>query len=142
MPSLVVMVDVEQLIRDYLRAHSAVIALGGDVGYEDPTAGGGAEMPVAPRWPFVNFYRIGGVPSYPMWLDQPVIQFDAWALTKQSAFHAAATVQAAIAQIEGSHPLGVVTGVTPVLGVQWLPDRTMKPARPRYVFSSRLSVHP
>ena len=139
---LLVLVDVEQLVRDYLRADADVTALGGDIGYEDPTPGGGAEMPVKPRWPFVNFYRVGGVPGYPQWLDQAVLQFDAWALSKPAAHLAAATVSAALAQIEGAHPLGVVTAVTPVLGLQWLPDRTMKPARPRYLFSTRISVHP
>jgi hypothetical protein len=139
---LLVLVDVEALVRDYLRAQPDVAALGGQIGYEDPVKGGGAEMPVKPQWPFINFNRIGGLPGYPQWLDQAHLQFDAWALDKATARLAGATVQAAVAAMEGSHPLGVVTGVRPLLGLQYLPDRTMAPPRPRYLFSAIVSVHP
>lgn len=124
--------DAELLVTGYLRAHTDVAAL---VGTRVST-----ELPPEPVFPCVTLTRVGGVPSLPNYLDGPRIEIVCWGVTKGSAHLVARTVEGAMLQIPGTHPLGTVTGVVgDGLGLRWAPDEP--DAQPRYRLLFELYIH-
>lgn len=78
----------------------------------------------------------------PLWLTAAQVQVEAFGGTKAQAWTLAVTARSAISErLTGTHDEGVVTGVTsgPLLD---LPDEDFTPAKPRFLFTSTLYVHP
>ena len=87
--------------------------------------------------------RIGGVPSIAYRLDNPRLDVDVYAATKEAAHDLAQLARARLHELpEGDHTaLGaVVANVTDDVGLQYLPDPDTR--APRYVFTVALAVHP
>lgn len=87
--------------------------------------------------------RIGGVPSLPFRIDNPRLDVDCYADSKEAAHDLAQQARVALHELpNGDHTaLGaVVSHVTDDTGLQWLPDPDTSAAR--YTFAVRLSVHP
>lgn len=125
--------DAEQLVTDWLRAHTDIDAIVGDRIF--------TALPKNPTYPCVVIRRLGGVPVIATHLDRARIQIDAWGRTKYEARTAAAAVQAALHEMPaGSHSVGVVTGVEDELGLTWSEDPTSE--RPRYTFGVLIFLHP
>lgn len=137
--ALVIPVDIEALVHDYLVAQADVGALVADRIY--------TRIPEAAKWPLIRLTRIGGLPRTlePLWLDAPVLQVDAWGPLeddgKVKAQDLGATARAALdAMSDVDHALGVVTGVETIADLQWAPDPETD--RPRYLFRVQVFVHP
>lgn len=131
-----VLPDVEQLVVDYLKGLEAVRDIHASV-ETDPQKTKNA------RFPQVLITRLGGPSDYPSWLEHARIQVDVRAQTKQDAFRATAIVRAAMEDLpQAEFDNAVVTGVDDELGPQPIPDRSVDPPRPRYVFSKIVHVHP
>ena len=76
-------------------------------------------------------------------LAAPVMDVRSYGGTKGQADLLARTVHAVLhAMPETSHAAGVVTGVDTLTLPFWLPDDDFSPARPRYVGTYQLYVHP
>lgn len=123
--------DAEQLVSGFLRRHPDVAALLGDRVYTVFPAQGGGD-------PLVLLQRVGGEPpfSMPLVVDAPRIQAAAYGGTKKQAHTIAATVRAALCDLAGTvQPEGVAAGVT-FGALQYLPDETYRPPRPRYLFDT------
>lgn len=128
-----VLADAEKLVRDYLVTVTGVTAL------VDTRVS--AALPPEPTWPYLTLSRVGGVPSLPGYLDNPHIEFYAWAETKGAARALAAAVGAAMTAITGSHTLGTVTGAFDTGdGLRWDPDEATN--CPRYSFTWQLFIFP
>lgn len=87
--------------------------------------------------------RIGGLPSIAYRLDNPRLDVDCYAATKEAAHDLAQLARARLHELpEGDHTeLGaVVANVIDDAGVQYLPDPDTR--APRYLFTVSLAVHP
>lgn len=126
------LVDAELLTVNWLRGHADVTALVATRVY--------TEVPAQPVYPLLRVIRIGGVPMIAQHLDIARVQIDAWAATKKAARDLAATAQAAMHELPGARPLGVVTAVEDDLGFTWSPDDATD--QPRYVFGVSIYIHP
>lgn len=127
--------DAEALVSEYLRSRDAVEALVDERVY--------TALPKKPDWPLLLVRRVSGAPvtSRPLHLDAPVLQLDAYGGTKKQALTLVETARAELAEIQGAHALGVVSGVQ--FGpMSWLPDADYTPAKPRYVADVTVFVHP
>jgi hypothetical protein len=135
---LVLAVDDEQLVVEFLLGQADIAAIVADAVATDLPAGWSA--------PRIRVNRLGGIGDRPGWLDHPRIQIECFGATKAQAKDLVLATRAAVTQqLVGVHDLGVVTSVDEYLGPQWLPDvvgdqRT--PATPRYLFSVQLTTHP
>jgi len=128
------MPDIEELVVTYLSSLEPLSEL--NVKVSD-------EVQQNARFPQVLIGRIGGVGMSPNWLDPARIQIDVRAQTKRVAHSVAVLVRALLEELPGTdNDFGVVTDVTDDLGLQWLPDPSVKPPRPRYVFGVIVRVHP
>jgi hypothetical protein len=135
---MIVMVDAERLISAWLRAQPEITAIVGDRVYTD--------MPSHAVVPLLRLTQIGGAPigSWPMWLDDAHIQFDAYGGPKVLARQLIDTTRALLSSpaFVGHHPgVGVVTGVD-WLELTYLPDDDYEPAKPRYIASASVFTHP
>jgi hypothetical protein len=132
----VIQPDIEALVMTYLRSATGEIV---DSGL--PT---GPTWVNHPTWPVITVSRGGGSGRYPGWINNPRLQIGAWADTKKTAHDAAAAALAALYDIPGVYEVegAVVTHMTEDAGLQWLPDASITPARPRYIFFISLTLHP
>lgn len=132
--------DVELAVVNYLRGFASLTAA-------SPTGLGakvGTELPATPTWPFVVLtLQDDGITAHG-WLSHPRFQIDSWADTKKKARDAAFVTVAAIFDITGTRDGAVISVPEDVIlsGPRWLPDDTIKPARPRYITDVRLAAHP
>jgi hypothetical protein len=141
MTALVLLPDVEVLLSEFLRNQPEVTALVTDHVYtEIPKAPAGEDT----RWPLVRLSRYGGTPvtSIPLWLDQALVQVDVFGGSKRLANRIAETCRAVLdLRLIGVHAAGVVTGVR-TSGFGYHPDATYTPAKPRYLFTATVTLHP
>lgn len=126
-------VDVEELTSAYLAGVTEISAL---VETRVVTA-----MPNRAVFPLLRLTLIGGAPAWPLYLDRPVVQFDAYGGPKKLARTLMDRTCAALEAMTGSHPQGVVSGVT-FHERLYLPDAGYDPAQPRYTFSASIFTHP
>jgi hypothetical protein len=135
MPSLALLPDAERLVSAFLRGHARIVALVGDRVYTAYPAKAGTTS-------LLLVQRVGGdVPfSQPLVVEHAQLQFDAYGGPKAAAYELAATARAVLTELEGAvRPEGNVAGVR--FGtVQWLPDETFSPPRPRYVFDTTMTM--
>jgi len=131
-----VTVDVERLLSSWLRARPEVIAVVEDRVY--------TEIPGHAVFPFLRVTLIGGRPVYsrPLFLDEALIQIDAYGGPKVLARQLIDLTRAAMAtEFLGDHPgVGVVTSV--VFGeLAYIPDDTWEPPKPRYAATTSVYTH-
>ena len=100
-------VDVEQLLTNFLRTQTEVTDVVADRVYTD--------LPHERVYPMVLIQRIGGAHliNRPLWLDEALVQFDVYGGTHKQAFALMSACLSALAE-RGikAHPEGCVTGVT------------------------------
>lgn len=141
-----VLPDAEALISEHLHADPQLIALVASRIYTDLPKGlseqfGEPEVgEVDLVYPLLLFERVGGPQRIQGHLDVPRIQVDAWGNTKAEARLVAATAQASLYDLPGTHARGVVTAVEETLGLRSAPDPDTD--RPRYQFEVLVYVHP
>ena len=129
------LVDVEALAVDHLRAHASVAAL---VGTRVAT-----ELPASPTWPFLTVSLVGGIEKLANHLDEQYLDVMAWADSKTSANLLIRTARAALIEARTtSHARGVVTDVRTSSTPRWMPDDAVDPPRPRYHASFAVTCHP
>lgn len=131
------MVDVERLVSGYLRGKTEISDLVADRVY--------TEIPSRATFPLVRLSLIGGAPrfSQPLYLDEAVIQIDAYGGPKVQARQIVDAVRSVLADewFRTRHDLGVVSDVQ--FGqLSYIPDDTFDPAKPRYVAEVSFIVHP
>lgn len=135
MSPLQLAVDVLALVTKYLKDQADVDALVHK--HVSPTGSTGAADEVT--------LGLAGGPlaNTPFWLEHPRVQFSCWGHDEPTANLIARTVRAAVITLApGRYSGGIVTGVTDVELPRWLPDAVPTPARPRYLFTAVLHVHP
>lgn len=139
--TVILQVDIEQLLYEYLSTDSDMVALcDGRVYTVIPPH---VRQSPADFLPFVRQYRVGGGPvlSRPLVLDQPRVQFDAWGTNKKEAWRASATLQAVLAELPGRHSQGCVTAVD--FGDTFdAPDTSLDPPQQRYIFDAVITTKP
>jgi hypothetical protein len=136
--TLILGVDTERLMSTFFRAQPEMTALVGDRIY--------TELPTQAVPPLLRLNLIGGAPvgSRPLWLDESFIQLDAYGGPKVVAREVIDTARALLwdPRFLGTHPgLGVVTCVE-FVELSYIPDDGYEPARPRYVATVSVYVHP
>jgi len=134
------LVDVERLLIRFLRDHQDVETLCDQRVYTKIPA-----KVTESNYPLITLHRFGGIPPIPYHLDAARIHLDAWGKKgnpgKVTAHDLAAQAHAALHEAPTvAHDLGVVTGVTDVVGLSWLPDPDT--GRDRYFFECNVFVHP
>lgn len=135
------LVDVEALLANFLRAQEEVTALVADRVWTD--------LPNSRSFPLVLLQRIGGsmaINRPAAYLDRSVVQLDSYGGTHKQAFTVMATCCAVLSdRLVGPHPEGVVTGVQ-VDGIGYLPDPESDDeaghARPRFNTTVTVLTHP
>jgi Protein of unknown function (DUF3168) len=134
---MALMVDVERLASSWLRARPEVAAIVADRVV--------TEIPHHAVFPMLRVWLIGGAPvwSRPLWLDQAVIQVDAFGGPKVQARQLMDVTRDAFADaFLGDHPgAGVVTSVN-FGDLSYLPDDTWEPPKPRYAATVSIFIHP
>jgi hypothetical protein len=133
---IVLLPDSERLVSRYLRGHPAIAELVDERVYTAMPAHRTGET-------FVLVQRVGGIPPFPrpLVLDQAQLQIDAWGGSKRDAWTIAETIRQALQALPGVHADGVVTAVDYGL-LQWQPDGTFTPPRPRYLFDAFVYCKP
>lgn len=130
-------VDVERLTSAWLRARPEVAAIVGDRVV--------TETPNRAVFPFLRLTLIGGAPvwSRPLWLDEAILQFDAFGGPKVQARQLIDVVRDALAvDFAGLHAgTGVVTSVR-FADLSYIPDDTWEPPKPRYAATVSIFTHP
>jgi Protein of unknown function (DUF3168) len=130
------MVDVERLASSWLRARPEVAAIVADRVV--------TETPNRAVFPFLRLTLIGGSPVFsPLWLDEAVLQFDAFGGPKVQARQLIDVVRDALAaDFVGLHPgLGVVSSVN-FGDLAYIPDDLWEPPKPRYAATVTVYTHP
>jgi hypothetical protein len=131
------MVDVERLMSAWLRARPEVTAIVDDRVVTD--------TPNRAVFPFLRLTLIGGAPVWdrPLWLDQAVIQIDAFGGPKVQARALMDVTRAALVEdFLGLHAgVGVITSVR-FGDLSYLPDDTWEPPKPRYASTVAVFTHP
>lgn len=135
---MIVMVDAERLVSTFLRSRAEITALVDDRVY--------TELPSRAVAPLVRINQIGGAPvgSWPLWLDEAFLQFDAYGGPKVLARQIIDTVRALLSSpdfVTLHAGVGVVTGVD-WMELTYLPDDGYEPAKPRYISSASIHLHP
>lgn len=129
-------VDVERLVSGWLRAQPEVTELVAGRVY--------TELPARAEYPLLRLTQIGGQPLYsrPLWIDESLLQFDAYGGPKAMARQLMDTVRGLLdAGIVGTHDAGVITDVQWGLA-RYLPDDSFDPSQPRWVFEGTFISHP
>jgi hypothetical protein len=134
---LVVMPDAEVLVIHALLAQAELAALESRI-Y--------SRVPKEQTYPLTRVYRYGGEPLHPegpYWVDQPALQIDTWATTRDEAQSIGESLRACCKQrLVGAWPEhGVVISAT-VSALVNDPDPTFSPPRPRTRFTCAVRVHP
>jgi Protein of unknown function (DUF3168) len=131
------MVDVERLMSAWLRARPEITAI-----VDDRVV---TETPNRVVFPFLRISQIGGAPTWsqPLWLDEAVIQLDAFGGPKVQARALIDAARAALSEdFLGSHAgVGVVTCVT-FGDLSYIPDDLWEPPKPRYAATASIYTHP
>ena len=131
------MVDVERLASSWLRARPEVAAIVADRVV--------TETPNRAVFPFLRLTLIGGSPVYsqPLWLDEAMLQIDAFGGPKVQARLLIDVVRDALAaDFLGSHPgIGVVSSVN-FAELSYIPDDLWEPPKPRYAATVSIYTHP
>lgn len=102
------------------------------------------KIPKGATYPLVRVTLLLDTPSgSPLWLTAAEIQVEAFGGSNSEAYRIATIARAAIDQrlTGGVHAEGVVTGTSPGPMLD-LPDETFTPAKPRWLFTSTIHVHP
>lgn len=131
------MVDVERLVSEWLRARTDITDIVGDRVV--------TVMPNRAAFPMLKVTQIAGSPvySHPLYLDEAHIQFDAYGGPKVLARELIDLTRQALAdELVGDHPgVGVVTCVR--FGeLMYLPDDAYLPSQPRWIASASIYTHP
>jgi hypothetical protein len=86
--------------------------------------------------------RVAGAPTVNDWEDEPELQLEVWADTKEGAYEVARVVVAETPAVRGIYPEfdGYCSGGAVVAGPIWAPDPLT--SMPRYVVSVELRTHP
>ena len=134
------LVDVEQLLTNFLRAQPEVTAVVADRVYTD--------LPHQRAYPMVVITRIGGqhLINRPQWLDEALVQFDVLGGTHKQAFALMSSCLGLLVE-RGirAHPEGCVTGVTSD-SIAYNPEEDFVDgqghSRPRYTTTVNVLVHP
>lgn len=136
MPSVRPLVDVEALVVAALTVDAELGALAAGVASELP-----AGFPSSGR-SFVQLFRATATSVDPATghVERAVLQTSFYGSSKGAAWDVTAAAYAALLELVGSHPLGVVTDVVRLSGPSWSPD-PMTDA-PRYTASFAVTVHP
>ncbi len=135
---MILAVDTERLLSAWLRAQPEIQAIVADRVY--------TELPTHVVTPALRLTLIGGAPvySWPLWLDESYVQFDAYGGPKVLARQLIDTTRALLSSpaFQTVHTgAGVVTCVE-WLELTYLPDDGYEPAKPRYVASASVYTHP
>lgn len=127
-----VLPDIVALVIDHLLSTSEVTDLVAG-GIHDETPGDVAT-------PYLTVQRIAGGSKVRHWLDEALIQLDAYADDRDTAFDTCAAAAAAMHDLPGEHSLGEVKSVKDMIGTRRLAD----PAAHRHRFEAELlvTVHP
>jgi Protein of unknown function (DUF3168) len=129
--------DVERLMSTWLRARPEVTAIVADRVVTD--------TPNRAVFPFLRLSLIGGAPVWdrPLWLEEAVIQLDAFGGPKVQARALIDAARGALASdFLGDHPgVGVVTSLR-WGDLSYLPDDTWEPPKPRYASTVAVYNHP
>lgn len=129
-----VLPDIEALVIDWALESDAVNTV------DDRIYGA---LPNNPIFPAIRVTRVGGAPPQRLhWLDEALLQVDVFGGPKATARLLAATFAAELSvNLAGVHDLGVVTAAV-AGGLQWQPDESFTPAKPRYTFDALVTYHP
>lgn len=123
----------EALVASYLRASSDVTALiGTRIGTELYAGTAGA----------VWLSLVTGSEQVRNHLITSVVDVRSYGGSKADADLLARTVHAVMHDMPGTRPTGVVTGVDTLTIPAWSPDDGFEPARPRYLATYAVTVHP
>lgn len=128
--------NVEALVSKFLQGAPEMIALIDDRTY--------TALPAAAVYPLcrVNLFGDVKITQRPLWVARAMVQIEGFGGSKAQAFSIAATAQSCIAErLEGTHAEGTVCGV------EWgpmrdLPDTTFPTAKPRFITTAYVTVHP
>lgn len=128
--------NVEAMVSTFLQAQAEMIAL---IGTRTYTA-----IPASPTYPLCRVTQFDElkVTHRPLWVARASIQIEGFGGSKAEAFNVVSTAEACIAErFEGARSGGVVTGIT------WgskrdLPDPTFSPAKPRFLATAYITIHP
>lgn len=127
--------DPERIISDFLRSQAEVQAAVGDRVY--------TVMPRDKEFPLITLSRWSGFAPHaePIAVDMADVQFSVYGDRKKQAQDIAQLVRAILAQRlpAGDSTEGWVTS-SQTNDVRYLPDDTVDPPKPRYLFSARLTV--
>lgn len=131
-----VLPNVEAIVSTFLQAQPEMIAL---IGTRTYTA-----IPGNATYPLCRVTQFDDVKvtHRPLWVVRASVQIEGFGGSKAEALNIVSTAEACIAErLEGAHAGGVVTGIT------WgskrdLPDSTFSPAKPRWLTTAYITVHP
>jgi hypothetical protein len=133
----VIVVDTERLLSAWLRDQPEIVAIVEDRVYTD--------NPNRATFPFLKLTQIAGGPvfSRPLYLDEALIQLDAYGGPKVLARQLIDTARTVLAErFAGDHPgVGVVTGVN-FGDLTYLPDDGYAPPKPRFIAMTSIYTHP
>lgn len=139
MSDLVLLPDAEQLVSNFLQAQDEIQAIAGTDPVRVYTV-----IPAKSVFPLMRITRYGGQPAsaYPLWVDKPQLQLEAFGGPKATAHDLLATAVATItARLPGTTDLGVVDHL--LFGqFRYLPDDTFTPPKPRYLTTCTITLHP
>ncbi len=134
--SIALLPNVEALVSAFLRGRSEITALIDDRVY--------TVLPKGVVFPTLRLaqYDDALVTQRPLWVATSFLQLDAFGGTKADAYTLAATARAVMAAyLPGTHAGGVVTDVR-FSGMRDEPDADYEPAKPRWLFTAEITVHP
>jgi hypothetical protein len=130
-------VDTERLLSGWLRAQPEIVALVEDRVY--------TENPNRAVFPLLKINQIAGNPvfSRPLYLDESLIQLDAYGGPKVQARQLIDTTRELLAErFVGHHvDIGVVTAVN-FGDLTYLPDDGYAPPKPRWIALASIYTHP
>ena len=127
----------EALTVSYLRSSADVTAL--------VTSGGGVRIGTTlydGSDPAIWLSLVTGEERFRNHLAAPVLDIRSYGGTKGQADTLARTVHAVMHAMPGTHATGLVNAVRCLVLPFWLPDDEFSPARPRYVGTYELTLHP
>lgn len=141
---LILSPNVEALVVQFLRDQEELTDVVGERIY--------TTLPTACEFPAlrVSLFYERPVTSIPNWVTAHDVQFDSFGGPKATAWQAAEVAKACLSQrfigehtftIGASTVSGVVTDVR-CWGLRDLPDTEWEPAKPRFMFTATITVHP
>jgi hypothetical protein len=129
---------VEEKLVAYLKTYTALTAL---VSTRIST-----QLPANPTFPSLRLQRVGGTPNR-FGIDHPIIQFDCYGTTQQTAQAVYEKTFKAVIELPYVAPdqgAEVFTSADPSTPLNWLPDTSMQDAQgkpqSRYVFAIAFTV--